>query len=150
MDADKDVTIHRLRRLSMISKDDPGVAQGQEERSWIEGETLGREPIAAGPVDPGSDPDGDDAVIVAVDEDLDELDAPLVPDFHHEFETWAAEDLESDLDAVEEDEEEDEDEAEIRLLHELGIDLDAPDGELVPDLVFNLDPDDTADEGVAA
>jgi hypothetical protein len=116
-------------------------AAGRDERGWDEGESLDR-----GPADAGAG-DSEDEVIVAGDEDLDELDAPIDPDFS-EVEAWDVEGLE--LDDAEEDEDEEDDEAEMYLLHELGIDLDAPDGEAGLDLALDLDEDDQADDGVAA
>jgi ribonuclease E len=117
-------------------------AAGRDERGWDEGESLDR-----GPADAGAG-DSEDEVIVAGDEDLDELDAPIDPDFS-EVEAWDLEDLD-DADDEEEDDEAEDDEAEMHLLHELGIDLDAPDGEAGLDLALDLDEDDPADDGVAA
>jgi hypothetical protein len=116
----------------------------RDERGWDEGESLELEPATTGPVD------AEDEVIVAADEDLDELDAPIDPEFG-EGEAWDFEDLDLD-DEVDgdEDDDEDDDDAEMHLLHELGIDLDAPDLGAGLDLSLHLDQDDPADDGVAA
>ena len=42
------------------------------------------------------------------------------------------------------------DEAEMQLLHELGIDLDAPDGDVGLDFELEIAQEDPADDGVAA
>jgi hypothetical protein len=70
-----------------------------------------------------------------------------------EGEAWDLEDLGLVEDEEEDEDEDDEafdDEAEMQLLHELGIDLDAPDSGTGPDLSLHLDQDDPADDGVAA
>jgi len=117
-------------------------AVGRVERGWDEGEALDLAPAGAGPSDP------EDEVIVASDDDLDELDPAIDPEFS-EGEAWEVEDLELDLDEQDDDEGFDDD-AEMHLLHELGIDLDAPDGGAGLDLSLDLDQDDPADDGVAA
>src|SRR3954449_12487085 len=110
-------------------------AANREERGWGEGELPDLEPIgAAGPSD------NENEVIVAGEEDLDELDAPIDPDFI-EGEAWDVEDLDLDEEEEEEDEALD-DEAEMKLLQELGIDLDAPDAGAGLDLSLDLDQDD--------
>ncbi len=74
--------------------------------------------------------------------DLGGLDAPLP---HDELD-----DLDEQLLDSVEDDDDDDDDYELALLHELGIDLDAPDAEEVGvDLVAGLD-DDSGDEEVAA
>jgi hypothetical protein len=113
---------------------------------WDEGEVIDREPVGAGPGEP------DDGVSLAGDVDLDELDGPIDPDLL-DAEGWDLGDVDSDLDLDEVDEDADEvfdDEAEIHLLHDLGIDLDAPDSVDGLDLALDLDQGDPADDGVAA
>jgi hypothetical protein len=85
--------------------------------------------------------------------DLDDIDAPFDPDFAG-GEAWELDALAVD-DGVEEDadepvDDEFDDEAEMNLLHELGIDLDAPDGESDVDLELDISHEDPADDGVAA
>jgi hypothetical protein len=127
----------------MINQDVPTTADGPNELGWDAGEVLDIEPVVADPID------AEAGVIVALDEDLDDIDVPIDPDFS---EPWEVEDLDSNLDEPDEEEDEDfNDDAEIRLLHELGIDLDAPDilaDDL--DLVIDLDQDDAIDDGLAA
>lgn len=127
----------------MINKDVPTTAVEPNELGWDEGEALDIEPVVADPID------SEAGVIVALDEDLDDIDVPIDPDFS---EPWEVEDLDANLDEPEEDEDEDfNDDAEICLLHELGIDLDAPDI-LIDDLGLKLDlvQDDATDDGLAA
>jgi hypothetical protein len=126
----------------MSGKNGSTDAASRDKRGWDEGESLDREPAGAGLGD------SEDEVIVAGDEDLDELDAPIDPDFS-EVGAWDVEGVDLD-DADDEDDEDDDNEAEMHLLHELGIDLDAPDGEAGLDLALDLDEDDPADDGVAA
>jgi hypothetical protein len=130
----------------MERKNSPEDVADRDDRGWEEGEALDDEPVVAGPSDP------DDEVGVAGDEDLDEIDAPIDPDFGGAG-AWELEALELDDDDDSDDTEEDEafdDEAEMHLLHELGIDLDAPDGEAGLDLSLDIDQEDPADDGVAA
>jgi hypothetical protein len=124
-------------------------AVDRDRRTWDESEAGDLE--SAGAAAPG---DPDDGGGVAVEEDLDDIDAPIDHDFGLP-EDWELEAL--DLDDHEDDDEDqgdgesDEDEAEMLLLHELGIDLDAPDLEAeLDDLPFTLVQDDSTDDGVAA
>jgi hypothetical protein len=101
----------------------------------------------------GAGPAGDvDAAVGSGDVDLDDLDAVIDPDLVEDG-GWDPSDLDAELELDQVDEDQDEvfdDEAEIRMLHELGIDLDAPDGATGLDLTLGLDQDDPADDGVAA
>ena len=119
-----------------------------DDRPGDDSEALELEPGGTDPVDP------DDEIGVTSDVDLDEIDVPIDVEFPG-AETWALEAL--DLDDTEDEDaaplfDEFDDEAEMRLLHELGIDLDAPDGEPGVDLELdlNLTHEDQADDGVAA
>jgi hypothetical protein len=99
------------------------------------------------------DPEEEEGAAVA-ELDLDDIDAPFDPEFAG-AEVWELDALALD-DGVEEDhdepvEDEFDDEAEMKLLHELGIDLDAPDGEPGVELELEIAThDDPADDGVAA
>lgn len=134
----------------MLTKDGPGADAGQDNRDWDRSEVIGRETESADRIDPENE---DAAQVVAVDEDIDELDVPIDPDFI-EAEGWVADDIESDLDLdlelADDDDENDEDDREIQLLQELGIDLDAPDVVVISALTLALDQDDAADDGLAA
>jgi hypothetical protein len=98
-----------------------------------------------------SDPEEEGAAVPELD--LDDIDAPFDPDFAG-AEAWELDALALD-DGVEDDHDEPvddefEDEAEMNLLQELGIDLDAPDGEPGVDMELDIARDDSADDGVAA
>src|SRR5262249_18984626 len=108
---------------------------GRDDRPGDESDSLELEQDATSP----GDPDEEAAAVTEVD--LDDIDAPFDPDFAA-AEVWELDALALD-DGVEEDEDElvdDEldDEAEMNLLQELGIDLDAPDGEPGLDLEFGI------------
>jgi hypothetical protein len=120
---------------------------GRDGRPGDESDSLEPEQDATGP----GDPDEEGAAITEVD--LDDIDAPFDPDFAA-AEVWELDALALD-DGVEEDDEEPvddefDDEVEMNLLHELGIDLDAPDGEPGLDLEFTIVQEDPVDDGVAA
>jgi hypothetical protein len=94
----------------------------------------------------------EEAVVTEVD--LDDMDAPFDPEFVA-AESWELDALAQDDGVQDEDDEapvddEFDDEAEMNLLHELGIDLDAPDGESDVELEFAIAGEDPADDGVAA
>ena len=121
-------------------------AAGRDDRPGDESDSLALEQDANG----AGDPEDEAAAVTEVD--LDDIDAPFDPDFAA-AEVWELDALALD-DGVEEDdepvEEEFEDEAEMSLLQELGIDLDAPDGDLDIDLEFGIVQEDPVDDGVAA
>jgi hypothetical protein len=131
----------------MSRKDESADAGDRDEATWDGGELLEADAAGAGP---NEDEVEVEAVVTGVD-DLDELDAPI-DDVFGEGEAWDLESLELEEEEEEEEEEDDEldDEAEMQLLHELGIDLDAADAATGLDLELDLDQDDPADDGVAA
>jgi hypothetical protein len=117
----------RPRRIPM--RDDNFVATSEDEPSWDEVVAL----------------DPEDAAVIQVDPDVDDF-ALLGTEF--------AETLEEE-EADESNAEEDpdfEDDAEMSLLHDLGIDLDAPDGLPVGgfDLQLVMGSEDSTDDEVAA
>jgi hypothetical protein len=120
---------------------------GRDDRTGDECDSLELEPDGTGPGDP------DEEVGVASDVDLDEIDVALDPDFPV-AEGWEFEGLGVDPDDDDKDDQtvddEFDDEAEMQLLHELGIDLDAPDGEGGLDFKLEIVQEDAADDGVAA
>lgn len=120
-------------------------APGRDDRPGDESDSLELEPAGTG--------DADEEAGVAVDVDLDEIDVALDPDFPV-AEVWEFEGLGVDPDDDDKDDEavadEFDDEAEMHLLHELGIDLDAPDGEVGLDFKLDIAQEDSADDGVAA
>jgi hypothetical protein len=122
-------------------------AAGRDDRPGDDAESLELEPTEAGAGDP------DEEVGVTSEIDLDEIDAPLDLDFpgaeDWEFEGLGVDDSDDDTDEQAVDDECD-DEAEIQLLHELGIDLDAPDGDVGLDFKLEIAHEDPADDGVAA
>lgn len=122
-------------------------APGRDDRTGEECESLELEPDGTGTADP------DEEVGVAGDVDLDELDVTLDPDFPV-AEVWEFEGLGVDPDDDDKDDQtvddEFDDEAEMQLLHELGIDLDAPDGEVGLEFKLEIAQEDAADDGVAA
>ena len=95
--------------------------------------------------------DPEDAAVIQVDPEVDDFDPGL-----GEFESFL--DEEDEEPEVEEEDPDFDDDAEISLLHDLGIDLDAPDGQPVRvfdlDLVLcsedALDGDDAMEDEVAA
>jgi hypothetical protein len=126
-------------------------AAGRDAHPGDECEALDVEPSA----DRAEDAEDEAGASGEVELDLDDIDAPLDPDFPV-AEAWELEALAID-DGVETEEETDEthdnefdDEAEMSLLHELGIDLDAPDDEPGLDLELGIVQEDPADDGVAA
>jgi hypothetical protein len=125
----------------MKSNDGAAGASERDDREWDGSESLDLEPNGTGPGD------ADEEVIVAGDEDLDELEAPIDPEF---VGAWEVTELDLADEGDDEDEDDEFDDDEILLLHELGIDLDAPDGVAGLDPALDLDPEDQADDGVAA
>jgi hypothetical protein len=124
----------------MIGNGEAAGASDRDDREWDGGESVDLEPTEIGPTDP------DDEIIVASDDDLYELDAAIEPDFVGAWEV-------TDLDLPDETDDEDDDDEfddEILQLHELGIDLDAPDGVAALEMALDLDPDEQSDDGVAA
>jgi hypothetical protein len=124
---------------------------GRDDRPGDDRESAKPDPDAdeTGPGDPEEEEEG--AGVAELD--LDDIDAPFDPEFAG-AEAWELDALALD-DGVEEDNDEPvdddfDDEAEMKLLHELGIDLDAPDGEAGVDLELDIAHDDPADDGVAA
>jgi hypothetical protein len=120
---------------------------GRDDRPENERESPALEPDDAGP----GDPEEEGAAVAEVD--LDDIDAPFDPDFAG-GEVWELDALALD-DGVEDDEDEPvddegDDAAEMTLLQELGIDLDAPDGEPGVDFELDIAHEDPADDGVAA
>ena len=123
---------------------------GRDDRPGNEPESPELEPEEAGPGEPEEEAAGVSEL------DLDDIDAPFDPEFAG-AEVWELDALALD-DGVEDDENDNEervddefdDEAEMKLLHELGIDLDAPDGEPGVDLELDIVGEDPADDGVAA
>jgi hypothetical protein len=138
----------------------PEEAVVRDGHAWDANEPLDAEPVGLTDRSESDESasDGEEAVAgVAVDVDLDDLDAPIGPEFEM-GEAWEFEPLDLDDDDHGDDDDEvrgdesDDDEAEMCLLHELGIDLDAPDEAPGPDLtmVIDHDQDESADDGVAA
>jgi hypothetical protein len=120
---------------------------GRDDRPDDERESDEREQDETG----SGEPDEEGAAVTEVD--LDDIDAPFDPEFAG-AEMWELDALALD-DGVEEDDDDPvddelDDEAEMTLLQELGIDLDAPDGEPDVDLELNIAQEDPADDGVAA
>jgi hypothetical protein len=135
----------------MNRKGGPEEAADRDQYGWEESDSRDREQTAT------VQNDAEDAA-VAVEVDLDDLDAPLDPDFAPaegwDFDPLELDDDDDDADDAADDEA-DEQDAEMILLQELGIDLDAPDTEVeaevdLDDLAIGIDPEDPADEGVAA
>ncbi len=122
-------------------------APERDDRAGDEGDSLELESAGATPGDP------DEEAGVTGEIDLDEIDVPLDPDFPV-AEVWEFEGMGVDDDEGNDDDEvvddEFDDEAEMQLLHELGIDLDAPDGEVGLDFQLEIAQEDPADDGVAA
>jgi hypothetical protein len=126
---------------------------GRDDRPGNERESPEVVPDETGPGDP-EEPEEEGAGVSELD--LDDIDAPFDPDFAA-AEAWELDTLALD-DGVEDDEndndepvdDECDDEAEMKLLHELGIDLDAPDGEPGVELELDIAHEDPADDGVAA
>ncbi len=129
----------------MEPKNSAKLAPGHDDRPGDEGDSLELEPAGTG--------DADEEAGVAGDVDLDDIDVALDPDFPV-AEVWEFEGLGVDPDDDDKDDEavadEFDDEAEMHLLHELGIDLDAPDGEVGLDFKLDIAQEDSADDGVAA
>jgi hypothetical protein len=122
-------------------------AAGRDDRPGDEGESLELDPAGTGP----GDPDEEAGAVSEID--LDEMDAPLDPDFPlpevWDFEGLGVDDSDDDTDDQVVDDEFD-DEAEMQLLQDLGIDLDAPDGEVGVDFKLEIAQEDNTDDGVAA
>jgi hypothetical protein len=124
---------------------------GRDDRAGDERESLKPDPDETETETGAGDPEEEGAAVAEID--LDDIDAPFDPEFAG-AEAWELDALALD-DGVEEDHDEPvddefDDEAEMKLLHELGIDLDAPDGEPGVDLELDIARDDPADDGVAA
>jgi hypothetical protein len=120
---------------------------GRDDHPEDERDSAKPEPEETG----SADPEDEEGAIAELD--LDDIDAPFDPDFAG-AEAWERDALAQD-DGVEDDtdepvDDEFEDEAEMKLLHELGIDLDAPDGESDVELELDITHEDPADDGVAA
>src|SRR5262249_35644223 len=114
--------------------------EDEPESAKLEGEETG-----------SGDPEEEGAA--APELDLDDIDAPFDPEFAG-GEVWALDALALDA-GVEDDtdepvDDEFDDEAEMKLLQELGIDLDAPDADSDVDLELDIGHEDPADDGVAA
>jgi hypothetical protein len=140
----------------MNQKNGPEDTVGRDTRGWEDSESPGQEADGSAELDRGDS--GDDAAVgvgVAADEDLDDLEPSLDPDLD-DTEGWEFEpyDLDDDDDDDNDNDVTDdaEDDAEVRLLQELGIDLDAPDGDpdLGDDLAIDMDQEEPTDDGVAA
>jgi hypothetical protein len=143
----------------MNPKNGPEDTVGRDKRGWEDGESLGQEADGSAELDRGESDEGAAVGVgvgVAADEDLDDLEPPLDPDLDGaegwEFEPYDLDDDDDDNDNDNDLTDDAEDEAEMRLLQELGIDLDAPDGDpdLVDDLAIDLDQEEPTDDGVAA
>lgn len=122
-----------------MRKDDTSTALDRDEFDGEEAEIFVGETATAEPVERVDDPDAEP------DDEL--LEAELG---EHDIALEDVLDLEDDVDLDPGDLDHDDDEMEMALLHEFGIDLDAPDepSELMEALAVEEDP--SADDEVAA